>query len=182
MRIIPQGMRFWEDGGDVEELMSIKDIVSKYEAGYAGCWSDPDSKAEFRAYIQSQGFSYLGIDNAYRFGWAGDAAGKLIIPFVFNDRVFPGCMPGPAQARGDCVSHGAKNAALLTLCCEIVAGKPDEVSGKLEGTPEISAEGIRQGVLSTEAIYWWRRHGGDGWQRIWYVDSQELFRFEHRPN
>jgi len=81
---------------------------------------------------------------------------------------FPGCWPGPGQAVGDCVSHGCKNACLTTLGCELAAGKPDEVTGKIEGKPEVSAEGIAQGVLSTEAIYWWRRdmmgpRSMDGW-------------------
>jgi len=80
---------------------------------------------------------------------------------------FPGCWPGPGQAVGDCVSHGCKNACLTTLGCELAAGEPDEVTGKIEGKPEISAEGISQGVLSTEAIYWYRYpqmgRSMDGW-------------------
>jgi hypothetical protein len=63
----------------------------------------------------------------------------------------------------NCVSHSTKNAALGSMVLEVVAGKPDEVTGKREGLPEVSAEGIKNGVLSTEAIYWYRRHGGDGW-------------------
>lgn len=63
----------------------------------------------------------------------------------------------------NCVSHSTRNAALTTLACEIAAGKPDEVTGKVEGVPDLPDEGRRDGVLSTEAIYWWRDHGGDGW-------------------
>ena len=63
----------------------------------------------------------------------------------------------------NCVSHGAKNAVLATMCNEIVAAVADEVTGKLEEAPEIPANGIRDGVLSPEAIFWWRRHSSDGW-------------------
>lgn len=68
----------------------------------------------------------------------------------------------------NCVSHGCKNCALTTLACELESEKPDEVTGRIEGKPEVPAEGIKAGVLSTEAIYWWRyeRMGPrsmDGW-------------------
>jgi hypothetical protein len=49
------------------------------------------------------------------------------------------------------------------MCCDITSGVPDPVSGKLEGAPEVSDSARLNGVLSTEAIYNWRRHGGDGW-------------------
>lgn len=63
----------------------------------------------------------------------------------------------------NCVSWNARNGGLITMCCDIASEVPDEVSGKLEGAPEISDEARLSGVLSTEAIYNWRRHGGDGW-------------------
>ena len=64
----------------------------------------------------------------------------------------------------NCVSHGTKNACLITLACEIYDAKADEVTGRIEGAPEISEEGLKEGALSTEAIYWWRGHGGaNGW-------------------
>jgi hypothetical protein len=64
----------------------------------------------------------------------------------------------------NCVSHGCKNACLTTLACEIYDAKPDEITGRIEGAPELPPEGISDGVLSTEAIYWWRGHGGaNGW-------------------
>src|SRR5690606_21602174 len=79
------------------------------------------------------------------------------------EQVFPGCWPASAQDRGDCVSHDTRNACLTTLACEIVAGKPDEVTGRVEGKPDVPPEGIRDGVLSTEYNYWWRGYNGDGW-------------------
>lgn len=63
----------------------------------------------------------------------------------------------------NCVSHGNKNAILGTLVGEVAAGQPDEVTGFIERFPEISVEGLKNGALSTEASYYFRRHGGDGW-------------------
>ena len=79
------------------------------------------------------------------------------------EQVFPGSLPASAQTRGDCVSHSTRTACLGTLACEIAAGQPDEVTGLREGAPDISDEARRDGVLSTEAIYWFRGHGSDGW-------------------
>lgn len=153
-RIIPKGSQYWP-AQSVDLPQSL--LVRMYEDGYVGAWRDPDAKERFRATHE------MGADIAYGNGWAGSGEGELVVPFVFHAQTFPGCWPGPAQDRGDCVSHSTKNAALLSLICEVVVGGADPVSGKLEGLPEVSAEGIKEGVLSTEAVYWWRGHGGDGW-------------------
>ena len=63
----------------------------------------------------------------------------------------------------NCVSHSDKNAKLGTMVGDVVAEVPDEVTGNLEAFPEISADGIKSGAFSTEAVYWYRNHGGDGW-------------------
>lgn len=153
---IPKGHQFWPAHHDDLPAGEVRRL---YEKGFAGAYDEPEERERFLASVE---YPY-GSEAAHANGWAGSGAGKLVIPFVHADRTFPGCWPGPAQGRGDCVSHSTKNAALLSLICEIVAGQPDEVTGKIEGVPEISKEGIAQGALSTEAIYWWRGHGGDGW-------------------
>lgn len=141
------------------ENLPVASIVKMYEQGFAGAYGEPEEKARFRA-EQPQPF---GEAIAHASGFAESGAGKLVIPFIYHQQTFPNCWPAAAQDRGDCVSHSTRNALLLTLICEIMAGQPDEVSGVIEGVPEISPEAIKEGVLSTEAIYWWRRHGGDGW-------------------
>lgn len=100
---------------------------------------------------------------AHSQGFADSFAGKLVIPFIHVEKLFPGCWPGPAQDRGDCESHSVKNALLGSMVGDIVSGTPDAVSGKPERAPEVSAEGIKNGVLSTEALYWFRGYNGDGW-------------------
>jgi hypothetical protein len=49
------------------------------------------------------------------------------------------------------------------MCTDITSGLADEETGAVEGAPEVSDKARLNGVLSTEAIYNWRRHGGDGW-------------------
>ena len=105
----------------------------------------------------------VGMDASHDNGWADDSKGKLVIPFKNIDMLYPGAQPGAAQGRGDCVSHSTINAAELTMCCDIVSGEPDEETGKIEGPPEVSPEGVKAGLCSSEAVYWWRGHGGDGW-------------------
>ena len=147
------------------EGLEPEEVINLYQQGFAGATpSTPDTRAAFAAAVKSTGGVMNLADAAAANGWAGSHAGKLVIPFVHVLKAYPGCWPGPAQQRGDCVSHGGKNARLLTVLCEAVAGAPDEVTGKIEGLPEIPPEGIKNGAFSTEASYWFRGHGGDGWQ------------------
>ena len=149
--------------------MPITDIVKMYSAGFAGCEFSPNkiraAAEKFTSYIDGQGrWAHASGDGAaHAYAIAGSGAGKLSLTFPAIGDLYAGALPGPAQQRGDCVSHGQKTANLATLCNEVLHGQPDEVTGTLEAAPEITAAGIRNGALSTEAIYWYRGHGGDGW-------------------
>lgn len=159
-KIFAKGSRYWSETKIYQDPVSLQ---KAYESGLAGVWRNPEANARLREY-NKQLTGYGSIEEAaHGNGWADSGAGKLVIPFVHVMLAYPGCWPGPAQEVGDCVSHDTKNAVLGSMVCEVVSGKPDEVSGLTEGLPEVSPDGIRNGVLSTEAIYWWRRHSGDGW-------------------
>lgn len=161
-RIIPKGTKFWDASGP-QVLSTPSDIQKAYESGWCGAYFEPEEHEALMAEnLALTGFSSIE-SAAYANGWVGSGAGKLSTPFVHVMEYFPGCWPGPAQTRGDCVSHGGKNSGLMSMSCEVAAGKPDEVTGKTEGIPEVPEEGIKQGVFSTEAIYWYRGHNGDGW-------------------
>ena len=136
---------------------------AEYSAGFIGCYSSPAASRRFEALVTNQGLSPDGGVVCSEYGLVGDGAGKLSPLWHYIEQVFPGSLPASAQTRGDCVSHSTRNACLGTLACEIAAGKPDEVTGLIEGAPQISPAARQDGVLSTEAIYWWRGHGGDGW-------------------
>lgn len=137
------------------------EVVKLYDRGFAGVYLDTEARKALWAKVEADGGTRSAAVAGHAF--AGDAAGKLVPTWLHVEKVFPGCWPASAQTRGDCVSHSTRNAALVTLACEIAAGKPDEVTGKVEGVPDLPDEGRLDGVLSTEAIYWWRDHGGDGW-------------------
>lgn len=161
-RIIPKGTKFWDASGP-QVLSTPSDIQKAYESGWCGAYFEPEEHEALMAEnLALTGFSSIE-SAAYANGWVGSGAGKLSTPFIHVMEYFPGCWPGPAQTRGDCVSHGGKNSGLMSMSCEVAAGKPDEVTGKTEGIPEVPEEGIKQGVFSTEAIYWYRGHNGDGW-------------------
>lgn len=143
------------------------DVLQAYDNGFIGAYApQPEQIQQFRMYIQEQGGTADGRMACQQYGLENSGKGKLSTPFLEILELYPDCLPGPAQGRGDCVSHSSKNAALGTLCCEVTSGKPDPLSGRLEGAPEVSAVGRLNGVLSTEAIYNWRRHGGDGWSCV----------------
>lgn len=139
------------------------DAQSEYLGGLVGVYADPAASERLTQYLLMQGQAPDGGTTCRRYGLVGSGAGKLWAPFEIMQRVFPDCLPASAQTRGDCVAHSTRNACLGTLACEIAAGKPDEVTGLVEGAPDLADDARRDGVLSTEAIYWFRGHGGDGW-------------------
>ena len=142
----------------------VWDPQAEYLAGLVGCESTPESRAEFDAWMWSEGMSPNGEENVNRYGLSGSGAGKLTPHWTIVERLFPGCWPASRQTIGDCVSHSQRNACLYTIACEIAAGKPDEVTGLVEDKPEQPDEGMRDGVFSTEAYYWFRRRAArDGW-------------------
>lgn len=158
---LPKNFSFWpEDAGVLEP----EQVVELYGKGFAGAFQDVEARDEFNAFISSQPFGSIdGETLAHANGFADSGAGQLVIPFVFIEKYYPGSLPGPAQQRGDCVSHGNKNAVLTTMACDIASGKPDEVTGVVEGPPTVSETGIKNGVLSTEIYYWFRGYDSDGW-------------------
>ena len=139
------------------------DAQAEYLAGLQGVYWDDAAHERLTQLILSHGQAPDAASTCRRYGLSGSGEGKLSMPFRIVETVFPGSLPASAQDRGDCVSHSTRNAILGSLACEIAAGKPDEVTGQVEGPPDVSEVGRLDGVLSTEAIYWWRGHGGDGW-------------------
>lgn len=141
----------------------VYDVVAAYETGFVGAYADAEAGEQLRDDIRSAGGQPDGSMACHEYGLADSGKGKLSLPVLEILKLYPECLPGGAQGRGDCVSWSARNSALGTMCCEITSGKPDPESGRLEGAPDVSDIARINGVLSTEAIYNWRRHGGDGW-------------------
>jgi hypothetical protein len=136
------------------------DIIAQYERGYAGVMYSDEAQEEWLAGCAVQS----GEEVCSGLGFEESAKGQLVVPFLHATKAYPGCFPGGAQAVGDCVSWGSRNALLVTLCSEAAAGLPDAVTGEVEQAPAASAEAIRFGVLSCEAIYAFRStKPGHGW-------------------
>jgi hypothetical protein len=149
---------------DTEQFFeNVYDVVAAYEKGFVGAYGDPESADALRDQIKSAGGIPDGAMACSVYALEETGKGKLSLPVLEILKLYPDCLPGGAQGRGDCVSWSSRNAALGTMCCEITSGVPDPNSGRLEGAPDVSDTARLNGVLSTEAIYNWRRHGGDGW-------------------
>lgn len=142
---------------------NVFDVVAAYEKGFVGAYSNPEAAEKLRDEIKAAGGIPDGAAACTAYGLEESGAGKLSLPVMEILSLYPDCLPGGAQGRGDCVSWSSRNAALGTMCCEITSGTPDPNSGRLEGAPDVSDTARLNGVLSTEVIYNWRRHGGDGW-------------------
>jgi hypothetical protein len=142
---------------------NVYDVVAAYQTGFVGAYSNPEAAESLRDQITASGGIPDGAMACSAYKLEETGAGKLSLPFLEILKLYPDCLPGGAQGRGDCVSWSTRNACLGTMCCEITSGVPDPNSNKLEGAPEVSDTARLNGVLSTEAFYNWRRHGGDGW-------------------
>jgi hypothetical protein len=142
---------------------SVYDVVAAYETGFTGAYSNPEAAAALRDQIKAAGGIPDGAMACAEYKLEETGKGKLSLPFLEIVKLYPDCLPGGAQGRGDCVSWSTRNSCLGTMCCEITSGVPDPNSNRLEGAPEVSDAGRLSGVLATEAFYNWRRHGGDGW-------------------
>jgi hypothetical protein len=142
---------------------NVYDVVAAYEGGYVGAYSNPEAAEALRDQIKAAGGIPDGAMACSTYKLEETGKGKLSLPFLEILKLYPDALPGGAQGRGDCVSWSTRNACLGTMCCEITSGVPDPNSNRLEGAPEVSDTARLNGVLSTEAFYNWRRHGGDGW-------------------
>ncbi len=144
-------------------LLSTAELIKRYATGAVGCIYSKEAHEKFREKMKAAGGFADFADAAHRFGYADAYAGQLILPFIEVAELFPGCFPGPAQARGDCVSHDIRTGGVFTMAAEIARGAPDEVTGKLEEAPKLSQTGIENLVFSSEYPWWMRGYAGDGW-------------------
>jgi hypothetical protein len=134
-----------------------------YEAGLIGAMEDPRADEFFADYILRRGGNPVGEEVASQWEFTGAGEGKLTLLFPAVQAVFPDCYPGSAQVRGDCVSRATANCILGSMGMEIYNAKVDEVTGLLEGAPELPSTGVTEGVVSSESLWAWRGYDDDGW-------------------
>ena len=155
MKIYPKGSKVWIQPSNIN--LTPQELIKKYEEGFSGVYFDPDEKDKFtECALRTGGFENVE-DAGIFFGWADSFSEQLIIPFVHVLEAYPGCWPGRPQIVGNCVARSNANAILGLLVSEVVAGLPDEVTGKIETFPKISELGISNGALAPEPVYWYRK-------------------------
>jgi hypothetical protein len=132
------------------------DPANAYATGFIGAWHDPEGREKLQDTVEKSGGMWEAQAVAGAYGLMEQGAGKLCL---ISEEIFKAfgkdALPGAAQLVGDCVSHSTKNAILGSLSTAINHG--------VSGMPITTPEGIKQGVLSTEAIYAFRGYNGDGW-------------------
>lgn len=143
--------------------MSDFDPLDAYTRGLQGARRDPRADEVFADFVMRYGGDPSGANVAYDWGLENAGAGRLTLSYQALEQVFPGCFPGAAQLWGDCVGHACAHAIGGSLACEIVSGKPDEVSGKIEGTPDLPRLGVEQFPVAPESLFAFRGFAGDGW-------------------
>lgn len=144
---------------DQSNLRSPEDCVALYESGFDGAYSDPTAEAELLKEIEAGGGFRFAQAVCYHAGLFGSGEGKLSLPYLASQRMYPDSLPGGSQQRGDCVSWTIRSSALTSYCASLLYGDNPE----RYGPPIVSDKARDAGVFSTEVFYWHRGHGSEGW-------------------
>lgn len=135
------------------------DIVREYERGLQGFVPNPGAITALDAYLQEHGGYASAADAIDDYQLRDSGKDKLSLPYLAALSIYPGCLPGGYQKRGSCVAWSTRNAALVSYCAYLMYGQNSEKYAP----PVVSPTAVANGVASTEGIYWFRQHGGDGW-------------------
>lgn len=134
-------------------------LAQAYERGLMGAYWNPAAAQRLQDDIASAGGQRYGEDACREYGIQGSGAGKLSLPYMAVTQRFPKAIPGVAQERGDCVSFSTRTAIWISYMSELLYGdNPDR-----ESVPDIAPTAEKSGCISSEALYWFRGHSGEGW-------------------
>lgn len=140
--------------------MTDQDILQEYEHGLQGYVPDAKVDGDFLRWLhETRQYASAG-DAIHDYGLDEQGKGKLVMPFMAALEMYPGCLPGGRQMRGSCVAWSTRNALMVSFCSYLKYGSNKEGYT----APTLEPDAIQNGAFSTEGIYWFRRHGGDGWQ------------------
>ena len=137
--------------------------LDAYAGGLMGCRPNPRADEEFADSIIRHGGNPDGGSVAWEWELQDAGKGKLTLLFPAVEKALGPVFPGPPQVVGDCVARGGLFAYITSLGMEVASGKPDEVTGRVEGAPEVPPEGVKTGVASSISIWAWRGYESDGW-------------------
>jgi hypothetical protein len=144
---------------DPTRLSSPEDCVALYERGFPGFYPDPAAEAALMAEVEARGGYSRALGAISRFNLYGAGEGVLSLPYLAAMQMYPDCLPGGSQARGDCVSWSLRSASLVSYCASLLWGdNPDRYA-----PPVVSDTARTNGVFATETFYWFRGHSGEGW-------------------
>ena len=144
---------------DPTRLSSPEDCLALYERGFPGFYPDPAAEAALMAEVDARGGYSRALGAISHFNLYGAGEGVLSLPYLAAMRMYPDCLPGGSQARGDCVSWSLRSASLVSYCASLLWGDNTE-----RFAPPIVSDAARQsGVFATETFYWFRGHSGEGW-------------------
>ena len=136
-----------------------QDALSEYEKGFVGAYVDPAASLALAQTIRAKGQSHLARQAIKKYGLENTGEGKLSLPYLAATTLYPGCLPGLPQLRGDCVSFSTRTTALVSYCAALLYGENDPRFI----APPLSPIAIQSSCFSTEAFYWFRGYDGDGW-------------------
>lgn len=144
---------------DPSRLESPEDCLALYEGGFEGFYPDPEQERALLADIDARGGDSHAAGAIAHHGLSAAGEGVLSLPYLAATRLYPQCLPGGSQARGDCVSWSIRSASLVSYCASLVWGP----NAQRFAAPAASDAARTAGVFSTESFYWFRGHGGEGW-------------------
>jgi hypothetical protein len=159
-RRIKRGMKFWPKQ---EQPLTTTKVVEMYGQGFAGAYEDDDSRDELEEVLSRTSKFKNADDLVHSQNYAEKGRGELTLLFpAVTDLFGYEALTWPGQKTGDCVSMMGRDAGLFTTCIDVKSGTPDEVTGMVEGLPEVSDIARRNGVFANEPGYKYRGHNGQG--------------------
>lgn len=135
------------------------DIIREYERGFPGSYADAAAHERLCQHIEDMGGYADGGAACRAAHFEGTGAGKLSLPYIAAQQLYPGVLDGGRQLRGDCVSWSSRTTGLVSYCASLLYG-PNPLRND---TPVASSKAIQNGLFSTESWYWYRGYDGDGW-------------------
>jgi hypothetical protein len=136
--------------------MPLVDPYTAYSAGFIGCAYNGEEDERLQSIVESEGQLWRMGDIAHASGFAGQGAGKVILPFKEIEKVgWLDRLGYPNQECGDCVSHATAKAMGTTLCCSIGNG--------IGSIPETNGLEHKLWPIASEPHYWYRGRSSDGW-------------------
>lgn len=155
MIYLPKKQLVWPS--DSERLLTSQEVVARYQQGHAGATFEEAEREVLLDSMEEPDGEKICRD----FSLEEIGKGKLTLLFKPAQDKW-NVWPKPAQETGNCVGTAGANIGIILIGIDAVSGIPDEVTGNIEGFPDISPLAVQQGAVAWEPIYGFRGHSGQG--------------------